>query len=505
MKLTKIVTCTLAFFMVVNTAYATKAPGKRKPTAIDAPPQFVILAFDGSLSNEFWRESQDFADTVQTKNAAGKPTTLKFTYFVNPPYYMDPAKKAAYKTPGLNKPVSCIGWSNGRDTIVPRIDLTNRAYNRGHEIGSHANSHCDQTGVDRSNPMYGRPWGLAEWTSEFRQFNEIFFNLFSVNGLKPSPANPKGFDFDQSEIVGFRAPLLGHTPTMWPALKNAGFRYDTSKSSEPTYWPQRHPTGIWNFPLGTIKIAGTNRTTYSMDYNWMCRQSACVSKPGLTSDDVLRFKTQMLDSYKYYFKINYFGGRGPIHIGHHFSKWNGGAYWSALKEFAQFVCNKPDVRCVTYKEYADWLDNLERKDPGTLAAYRKGQFNRLRDDNSIKNIATPILADIRLEETASGLQATTDLTFEDRMPAMGWRKQISINFQPIPAAEALITKADLISRVGQGNTAIVRAELVTRDGKEVNASSYRYENIGTDQEIVTGPLEDRATQGESIEAHTTPE
>lgn len=506
MKMTRIVTAALIATMSAGLAHAAKGKDKRKPQAIEAPPQYVILAFDGSLSNDFWKESQDFADTVSTEGIDGKKTTVKFTYFVNPPYYLDSAKKSAYRTPGLNKPVSCIGWSNGRDSIVPRIDLTNRAYKRGHEIGSHANSHCDQTGTDKSNPLYGHRWGLDEWMSEFKQFDAIFFNLFKVNGLSPSAANPKGFDFDKSDIIGFRAPLLGHTPEMWPALKASGFKYDTSKSSEPTYWPQRHPTGIWNFPLGTIKIAGTNKTTYSMDYNFMCRQTACVSKSEKLSDaEYLRLKNQMLDSYKYYFKINYFGGRGPIHIGHHFSKWNRGAYWNAMKEFAQFVCGKPDVRCVTYREYLTWLENLERNDSNTLAAYRKGQFQRLRDDNTIKNIATPVLADVRLEETPEGIMATTDLAVEDRMPALGWRKQLSVNFEPVEANEAVITKADLVKKVGEGNTALVRASLVTRDGQEINSSTFRYEKIGTPEEVIVGPMEERAMEGESIEAHTMPE
>lgn len=491
-----------------NAAGAPEKKSKRKPSSLERPPQFVLLAFDGSLSNDFWKESQDFADSVPTVDSKGQKTTLKFTYFVNPPYYLDPAKKSAYSTPGLNKPVSCIGWAKGpegtsaRDSIVPRVDLTNRAYKRGHEIGSHANSHCDQTGTDRSNPMYGRPWGLAEWRSEFRQFNTLLFDVFRVNGLQPSASNPKGFEFKQSEIVGFRAPLLGHTPPMWQALKEYGFRYDTSKSSEPTYWPQRHPTGIWNFPLGMIKIAGTDRKTYSMDYNWLCRQSACVSKPGLTDEERLRFKNQMLDSYKYYFKINYFGGRGPLHIGHHFSKWNRGAYWDAMKEFARFVCNKPEVRCVTNVEYLDWIESLPRD---TYEAYRAGKFDRLRDDNTIRNISTPVLADVRLEEDDIGFQVATDLSVEDRMPALGWRKQLSIDFKPLDANEFKIAKADLISKAGVGSSVIVRASLVSRSGAEINSSSYRIDKLGTAEEVRVGPLEDRAMQGETAEAHTTPE
>jgi hypothetical protein len=51
----------------------------------------------------------------------------------------------------------------------------------------------------------------------------------------------------------------------------------------------------------------------------------------------------------------------------------GGAYNEALKDFARTVCGLPEVRCVTYRVLADYLDRL---DAATLQAYQRGDFPR---------------------------------------------------------------------------------------------------------------------------------
>ena len=81
----------------------------------------------------------------------------------------------------------------------------------------------------------------------------------------------------------------------------------------------------------------------------------------------------MLATYLHYFKTNYAGNRAPLHIGHHFFAYQNGAYNEALKSFARSICGLPEVRCVTYAKLADFMD---RQNPETLAAYRKGDFAR---------------------------------------------------------------------------------------------------------------------------------
>ena len=84
-------------------------------------------------------------------------------------------------------------------------------------------------------------------------------------------------------------------------------------------------------------------------------------------------REQTLQTDLHYFKTNYAGNRAPLHIGHHFMNYGGGAYNEALKAFARAVCGLPEVRCVTYAKLADFMD---QQNADTLAAYRKGDFAR---------------------------------------------------------------------------------------------------------------------------------
>lgn len=466
---------------------------KRDPSSVDRPPQFVLLAFDGSKDNAFWDESMAAADTMPTKEGTSR---VRWTYFINPTYYLSSGKKTTYLTPGHKPGKSCIGFSNQLEDIAPRIARTNKAYKAKHEIASHANSHCEPKGAS------GVPWGQKEWMSEFAQFNTLLFDAFKINGIKPvAPSDyPNGFSFTKEEIVGFRAPQLAQTPGLWPTLKAFNFRYDTSKSAKPDYWPQRQDWGGWNFPLAQIKIAGTSRTTLSMDYNWFVYQTAGVSKKDMTDVEYKRFYNQMLDSYKYYFKKNYHGNRAPVHIGHHFSKWNRGVYWEVMKDFSKFVCNKPEVRCVTYVEYANWLDGLDRN---RYDSYRAGNFERLRDDNTIKDISTPLLADIRLESGDGKFEAVVGESDKAKVQSLGWKPQIQLNH--VPQGAAVLTREQVSQKVKTGETAIIRASLQNRSGADMNWETYKIENFGTEYENMVGPLEDQLLQGESPAAHESHE
>jgi len=466
---------------------------KREPSSFPGrPPQFVLFAFDGSLNLDFWRESTQFAETVATLNTENQSQKLRFTYFINPVYYLEAPYKSAYTTPGLNKPVSCIGWSSPANSFADRIKATNKAFDLGHEIGSHANSHCDQSGVDPDNPMHGKRWGESEWSSEFDQFNKIIFNLAEINKKSADVTS-----FRQENIVGFRAPLLAYTEGLWPTLKRFNFRYDTSKSAEPTYWPQKMTWGGWNMPLGEIKVAGTTKKTLSMDYNWFYFQSGGVSIPNMKPDQRAKLKKQVLDSYKYYFKTNYFGGRAPVQIGHHFSKWNDGIYWEAMQELAKFVCSRKEVHCVTMKEYGAWLDGLP---PDIYAKYRSGKFDKLPDDNTIQPIATPVLADVRLDIGNDAYEAMVSETDKARMKIMKWKLALQVNFETQPKTR--MTRDEVLAKVPKGSTALIRASLLNASGAELSWQTYKVENIGTDVEKISErPLEDRALQGEGSDAH----
>jgi peptidoglycan/xylan/chitin deacetylase (PgdA/CDA1 family) len=340
-----------------STAFAQPPAASVPPPAkVPRPPQFVMLAFDGSYAHEMWENSRQFAKEMIAQN---KP--LHFTYFISSVYYIGHGVNRNFYTPeSQNAGSSAIGWGDDSKGLLGRYDETNMAHQEGHEIGSHAAGHFD-----------GGKWSLAGWRREFVAFNDMITGFFTLNDLKPTPQFPNGWTFKQSDIVGFRAPQLGWNKDMWTVLAENHFRYDTSQTNTTNYWPEKNATGHhWNFPLGEVVIAGTGKRTLSMDYNFYYAQSNAQPQPAQAAV----FEKQMYDTYMNYFQSNYNGNRAPVNIGHHFSMWNGGAYWSAMKHFAESVCGLPEVKCVTYKELANFMDSAP---PETVRAYRAGAFDRL--------------------------------------------------------------------------------------------------------------------------------
>ena len=289
------------------------------------PPQFVLLAFDGSLNLDFWAESRQFA----------KDNNIKFTYFASGPYFLSNAKKAAYHGPHHSVGASDIGFGGDNAAIQTRLNHMKMANAEGHAIESHACGHFD-----------GSAWTADDWKSDFDQFEKLIFHAGENNGF-----TQPDLGFGIQNVKGFRAPLLGFSSGLYTTLAAKGFTYDTSKSNATNYWPKKI-NGIWDFPLAQFRIVGSGKRTLSMDYNFYYSQSAGVSKP----ENKEIYKKEMIDTYMAYFEGNYFGNRAPVSIGHHFSKWNGGAYWEAMQTVAKKVCGQPEVKCVTYPQLVKFME-----------------------------------------------------------------------------------------------------------------------------------------------------
>jgi len=316
--------------------------------AVERPPQFVAIAFDNCTELERWQEWSDFTAEL---NRGGE--RVRFTFFVSGINFLSNARKHLYQGPRQSRGASRINFGGPSDEVRKRVAFMNTLYRNGHEIASHAVGHFD-----------GRGWGAAAWASEFNSFDDLLGNVVRNNGL----AAGEGFAFSSKDIAGFRAPYLAHSPGLYATLAGRGFRYDTSGTMQANAWPEKRD-GIWRFNLAGIKLAGSRRSTLSMDYNFLVAQSGAAPIASRRE----QFRQQMLDSYLNYFRANYMGNRAPIHIGHHFTDYQNGAYREALKTFARSICGLPEVRCVTYKTLADFMDKVQ---PDMLAAYRKGDFPR---------------------------------------------------------------------------------------------------------------------------------
>jgi hypothetical protein len=314
---------------------------------VDRPPQFIVMAFDNCTELERWRELTDFAAEL---NRDGE--RIHFTFFVSGINFLADPYRSLYEGPHQRRGYSRIAFGGSTEQVRQRIDYVNALHRSGHEIASHAVGHFN--GAARST---------EDWQKEFRAFGDIVDRVGPNNGLAKTK-----LAFAAGDVIGFRAPYLAKGAGLYNALKANGFRYDTSGVGHSDDWPEK-VDGLWRFNLAMLRIQGSGKGTLSMDFNFFVAQSRAT-------DDPRRYeisREQMLQTYLHYFKTNYAGNRAPMHIGHHFMNYQGGAYNEALKSFARAVCGLPEVQCVTYAKLADFMDQQTAE---TLAAYRKGDFAR---------------------------------------------------------------------------------------------------------------------------------
>jgi hypothetical protein len=320
--------------------------GLPSAVAADRPPQFVAISFDNCGELDRWQELSEFLAATNRDGGA-----VRFTFFVSGTNFLSYAKRGLYRGPGQAPGVANIAFGGSAADVRRRVEFINRLHAQGHEIGSHAVGHFD-----------GARWTQGDWRNEFGTYRELFLRVGPNHGAQLA------FAFAADEVAGFRAPYLSRGPALYAALREAGFRYDASGVGNADTWPEKQG-GVWRFNLASLRIAGSGKYTLSMDYNFLVAQSDAAGNARLRQ----QYREEMLRTYLAYFRANYSGNRAPVHIGHHFSPMQGGAYTEALKDFVRKVCRLPEVRCVTYRELADYLDGLSAE---TLQAFRAGKFPR---------------------------------------------------------------------------------------------------------------------------------
>lgn len=286
----------------------TGGQARSVPTKNDVKLQFVLLSFDGSESLTMWQKTRDFAKEMRVKN---KP--INFTYFISSVYFLPPNTKDV---------PSKIGYSMSVGDIAKRIEQVRLAQSEGHEIASHMNGHFRAT-----------DWDVDKWMSEFDIFNKI------------SPV----------KVVGFRSPLLSRNENLYKVLPKAGYKYDSSGVGKMGEMLVRDKYGTWEIPLVTMTLPGGG-ATLSMDYNIYLAQTGAkdILKKGTVEWN--KNYNQTVGAFQNYFKSNYNSTRAPVVIGNHFSLWNDGLYFEALKTFAENVCGLPEVKCGTFSELVKYLE-----------------------------------------------------------------------------------------------------------------------------------------------------
>ena len=333
-----------------------------KAEVLERPPQFVLISFDGSYADQFWKESFHLADQ----------TTARFSYFVSGVYFIQHKDHNAYQGPGHRLGSSDIGFGDDNlPDIQTRTENVWQALQRNFDIGSHANGHFD-----------GGKWTEAEWFSEFTQFHRLVEKVFSFYPSINESFSQNWESELHQKLKGFRAPLLAENAATERVLKKFNYLYDSSKVLL-HQWPYQMSDGIWNLGLSQIDLSGSGRHTIAMDYNILYGQCAGHFNPqkggecAQLNDSLLaQFEEQTYQSYIAAFLKSYYANRAPLSIGHHFSLFNRGIYWHALQRFVYAVCTQPEVKCITHSDMIGWLEN-QRKLQGEqyLADLNSGRFS----------------------------------------------------------------------------------------------------------------------------------
>lgn len=436
------------------TTSSAKPHGKR----VERPPQYIMLAFDGGLDLNQWQATRNFAAEM---NKANKP--VNFTYFMAGVYFLRSTNRHFYAPPKHDIGYSAIGFAKTAADIYNRLGMMNDSYAEGHEIASKGNGHFNGQ---------AERWSIEDWTSEFKQFNDFVFGAYFNNGLTPNTKYPQGYALSERDVVGFRAPYLGVNEGLWSTMKNFNFRYDTSVPGEMTVWPQKSPLGLWKISIPVIEMAGTAKRIIGMDYNFYMAQSNGKEDPANRE----LYRKQMFDSYMNYFNFNYYGRRAPVNIGHHFALFNGGAYWDAMQDFAKAVCGLPEVRCVTFKNYVNWLDSLT---PELFQAFRAGQFDPMPRPRREPHSYSPERAlDVTLTIEKVGSRLVTKTSGNDLTADM--KTILKINDQKMETTS--ISLEDLRQQFPAGTNLVVSASVINGQGREVQSNTHKLMALNTTRE-----------------------
>ncbi|MFI6105866.1 hypothetical protein [Streptomyces sp. NPDC051310] len=330
-----------------STAFTGAQPGLLKPQRLkpgERPPQFVVFSWDGA--------GEDSQKLFSHFRKVGKKYGATMTYFLSGVYLLPEDKADLYDPPGHAPGRSDIGF-NDREGIRDTVRELRGAWQEGNEVGTHFNGHfCGpETGVGT--------WSVEDWKSEIAQAKAFVKNWKTNAGLKGE--QPLPFDYDK-ELIGARTPCLEGRDNLVRAASELGWRYDTSGIND-QIWPEKE-RGLWDLGLQMIPVPGRQFETLSMDYNFMVNQSGTTKGSSSMHD---YWGNQFRDGMVQAFDRAYNGNRAPLIIGNHFESWNGGTYMRAVEETIAHVCVKKEVRCVSFRQLADWLD---AQDPAVLAKLR---------------------------------------------------------------------------------------------------------------------------------------
>ena len=292
-----------------------------------------MISFDGAGPLAQWDRSL----ALSAKSGA------KFTYFLSCVNLLPKELAHLYTSPEGRTGKSNVGFASSKADVRARLAAIWSAASLGNEIANHACGHFD-----------GKSWSKEQWLSEFMSFDDILSNAYVNNSIGSEPNGWR--EFVRNKIRGFRAPYLSTDKALYRALSEHGFAYDASGVERESLPPAGNKQ-LAKFALPQIAEGPSERRIIAMDYNLFVRHSGGFER----ASDSAEFEERSYQAFRHAFDAQYHGKRRPLQIGMHFTLMNGGAYWRAMERLVVDVCNKPDVRCITYAKYLEENPLLDDK------------------------------------------------------------------------------------------------------------------------------------------------
>ncbi|KMQ50566.1 chitin deacetylase [Chitinispirillum alkaliphilum] len=288
----------------VSLAAAVSHPPQQVPPAnipIEQTPMFISLGFDDN-SHSGMPEGTESTGGIKwvcdfTENLVNPPGTGQAETFDGVPVRTTFFSNSFYFTPSQGDFASLVKWAH------------NHAYLLGHEIANHTHSHLSG----------GPTLSQAGWEAEITLANE-WFTKPAPDSITIAVNNAWGAGVAPQDIVGFRAPYLFYGNNLFKALRNLGFRYDSSieEGFDPAqdgtnfYWPYTmdHPSpghdymvdvsetkeagyyvpehpGLWQLPVYALIVPPDDKCEeYGITTGFRDRLAAHVAglrKPGVFS------------------------------------------------------------------------------------------------------------------------------------------------------------------------------------------------------------------------------
>jgi hypothetical protein len=304
----------------------------------EKPPQFVLFSFDGAGSHEHWSHYLSIARSVNAH----------FNGFLSGIYLLTDEQRPRYTGPGHKAGTASIGFGGSAGEVATRIQDLNSAVAAGHQIGTHYNGHF----CAGAEPSVGR-WTAKGWTDEIGQFSRFVDDAHDHLGLHMSA----------KDVTGGRTPCLeGNWAEAFPAMRDAGYTFDSSQPSDGMRWPTRID-GIWEFWMPYVKVPALHKKVIMMDYNLWYQFNHAKND----ASNAGQYTQATLETYRGAYRAALDGNRAPLVIGNHFNDWAGGAFSRATEGFMGEVCGKPETVCATYAEVTKWMS---MQNPAILDQYR---------------------------------------------------------------------------------------------------------------------------------------